>query len=65
MADQNQKKKEGRGGGGKGGRKGGRKKGSKQNPTIIFFQYNIQGPAEVTPLSVVGRVHKCLAQDGQ
>ena len=25
----------------------------------------IQGPAEVTPLSVIGRVRECLTQEGQ
>ena len=26
---------------------------------------SIQGPAEVTPLSVVGRVRECLTREGQ
>ena len=34
------------------------------NDTIVINVY-IQGPAQVTPLSVAGRVCECLTLDGQ
>ena len=30
---------------------------------LFIYELDIQGPAEVTSLRVVGRVHECITQD--